>query len=95
MAELSAVQIVERIANANGTEPNQMRKQIEENLQNMISNPGNPYFSLVAELFPDEMPSMDELIVEMQYELYEELLPTFPGWKWDGEGYRRCSPFEK
>jgi len=81
MAELSAEQIVERIANANGVEPHKMQRKIEASLQKMLCDPLHPYYSLVAELFPNENPSLEELIVEMQYELYEELLPTFPGWE--------------
>ena len=88
MAGLTAEQIIERIANANGTEPAIMRQQIEEALQNMIADPTQPHSSMLADLFPGGKPTVDELVIALEYELYDAMMPRFPGWEWDGEGYR-------
>ena len=95
MAGLTADQIVERIANANGTEPAVMRRQIEQALGNMIADTARPHGFMLAELFPRGKPTMDEWIVALEYELYDAMMPVFPGWEWDGEGYRNIDFFGK
>ena len=86
MAGLTADQIIERIANANGIEPVEMRKQIKHALRKIIADASRPHSFMLAELFPGN-PTEDELIVALEHELYSTLMPQFPGWEWDGEGY--------
>lgn len=43
MAELTANQIIERIANANGVEPAVMRQQMEQALRNTIADTTQPH----------------------------------------------------
>lgn len=87
MAGSTAGQIVERIANANGVESAEMRKQMEQALQNIIADDTQPHSVMLADLFPGDKPTVDELVVALEYELYDAMMPTFPGWEWDGEGY--------
>ena len=86
MAELTADQIIERIANANGVEPAVMRQQIELALRNINADTNQPHSFMLAELFPDGKPTVDEFVVALEYELYDAMMPGFPGWEWDGEG---------
>ena len=87
MAGLTADQIIERIANANGTEPTAMRQMIEQALSRIIADTTQPHAFMLADLFPGGKPTVDELVVALEYELYDNLMPKFPGWEWDGEGY--------
>lgn len=91
MAGLTAEQIIERIANANGVEPAVMRQQIEHALQNIIVDTTQPHSFMLADLFPGGKPTVDELVAALEYELYEAMMPILPGWEWDGEGYRNIS----
>lgn len=88
MAGLTAEQIIERIANANGIELAVMRQQIERALQNIIADTTQPHSFMLADLFPGGKPNVDELVVALEYELYDTMMPRFPGWEWNGEGYR-------
>ncbi len=88
MAGFTADQIIERIANANGVNPAVMRQQIELALRNINADTNQPHSFMLAELFPDGKPTVDELVVALEYELYDAMMPVFPGWEWDGEGYR-------
>ena len=88
MAGLSADQIIERIANANGIEPTVMRRKIEKALQNIIADTTQPHSNMLKELFTDRKLTVDELVIALEYELYHAMMPKFPGWEWDGEGYR-------
>lgn len=88
MTGLTADQIIERIANANGIEPEAMRQQIEQTLQKIISDTAQPHSFMLADLFPGGTPTVDELVVALESELYNNMMPTFPGWEWDGDGYR-------
>ena len=88
MAGFTADQIIERIANANGVNPAVMRQQIELALRNINADTNQPHSFMLAELFPDGKPTVDELVVALEYELYDAMMPEFPGWEWDGEGYR-------
>jgi len=88
MAGLTADEIIERIANANGTEPAEMRQQIEQALKNIRVDTSQPYSFLLADLFPGGNPTVDELVVALEYVLYDTMMPILPGWEWDGEGYR-------
>lgn len=88
MAGLSADQIIERIANANGIDPTVMRRKIEKALQNIIADTTQPHSDMLKELFPDRKPTVDELVIALEYELYHAMMPKIPGWEWDGEGYR-------
>ena len=88
MAGSTADQIIERIANANGVEPAVMRQQIEQALQNMIADTIQPHYFMLADLFPGGKPTVDELVVALEHEPYDAMMPSFPGWEWDGEGYR-------
>lgn len=87
MAGLTADQIIERIANANGVEPAVMRQQIEQTLKNIIADTTQPHSIMLADLFPNGKPTVDELVTALEYELYDAMMPSFPGWEWDGEGY--------
>ena len=89
MAGLTAAQIIERIANANGTAPAVMRQQIEQALQNIIADTTQPHSFMLADLFKGSKPTVDELVVVLEYELYDAMMPKFPGWKWDGAGYQK------
>ena len=88
MAESTAEQIIERIANANGVEPAVMRQQIEQALQNIIADTSQPHSFMLADLFSGGKPTVDELVVALEYELYDTMMPKFSRWKWDGKGYR-------
>lgn len=88
MAGSTADQIIERIANANGVEPAVMRQQIEQALQNIIADTTQPHSFMLADLFPGGKTTVDELVVALEHELYNAMMPSFPGWEWDGEGYR-------
>ena len=88
MDKLTADQIIERIANANGVEPAVMRKQIEQALQYIIADTAQPHSFMLTDLFPGGKPTVDELVVALEHELYNAMMPVFPGWEWDGEGYR-------
>lgn len=87
MSGLTADQIIERIADANDVEPTVMRQQIEQALQNIIADTTQPHCFMLADLFSGSKPTVDELVVALEYELYDAMMPRFPGWKWDGEGY--------
>ena len=86
MAELTADQIIERIAYANGIEPAVMRQQMEQAFQNIIADTTQSHSFMLADLFPGCKPTVDELIVALEYELYDAMMPRFPGWEWDREG---------
>lgn len=88
MAGLTADQIIERIANANGAEPAVMRQQIEQALRNIIADTAHPHSLILSDLFPGRKPTVDELVVTLEYELYNAMMPRIQGWEWDGEGYR-------
>lgn len=88
MAGLTADQIIERIANANGVEPTVMRQQIEQVLQNIIADTTQPHSFMLTDLFPGGKPTVDELVVSLEYELYNAMMPMLPGWELDGAGYR-------
>lgn len=88
MTGLTANQIIERIANANGIAPAVMRQQIEQALQNIISDTTQPHSFMLADLFPGGNPTVDELVIALEYNLYNVMMPTFPAWKRDEEGYR-------
>ncbi len=87
MAGLTADQIIERIASTNGVEPAVIRQQIEQAFQNIIVDTTQPHSFMLADLFSGSKPTVDALIVALEYELYDAMMPIFPGWKWDGEGY--------
>lgn len=91
MSRLTADQIIEHIANANGVEPPVMRQLIEQAFENIIADTTRPHSFMLADLFPDEIPTVDELVVALEYELYDALMPEFSGWEWDGEGYRNLN----
>ena len=78
MAKLTADRIIERIANANGFEPSIMRQQIELALQNIIADTTQPHSFMLADLFPGGKPTVDELVVALEYELYHTMMPMFP-----------------
>ena len=88
MTGLTADQIIERIANANGMEPAIMRQMIEQALQNILSDTTQPHRLMLADLFPGGNPTVDELVVALEYTLYDNMMPEFPNWKWTGDGYR-------
>lgn len=88
MAGLTADQIIERIANANGIESAVMRQQIEQALQNILEDTARPHSFMLADQFPGGKPTADELVVALEYELYDAMMPKLPGWEWDGRGYR-------
>lgn len=93
MEGLTADQIVERIANANGTEPAVMRQQMEQVFRNLIADTIQPHSYMLTELFPGSNPTVDELVVALEYKLYDAMMPRYPGWEWDGEGYRNIGFF--
>ena len=74
MTGFTADQIVQRIANANGAAPEVMRKRIEQVIERVGADTENLAY--------------DERIIALEHELYDGLMPGFPGWEWDGDGYR-------
>ena len=88
MAGSTAEQIIERIANANGTDPAVMRQQIEQALQNIIADTTQPHYFMLADLFGGDRPTVDQLVVALEFELYDAMMPKLPGWEWDRNGYR-------
>ena len=95
MAGLTADQIIERIANVNGVKPTVMRQEIEQVLQNMVADTAQPHCVKLADLFPNGKPTVDELVVALEYELYDAMMPMFPGWEWDGEGYQNIGLLDR
>lgn len=93
MAQLIADEIIERIANANGAEPAVMRQQIEQALQNIIADTAQPHCVMLADLFPGGRPTVEELVVALEHELYNTMMPKFSDWEWDGEGYWNVRAF--
>lgn len=69
----------------------QNRQQIEQVLQNIIADTPQPHSFMLADLFPGGKPTVDELVIALEYELYDAMMPRFPGWEWDGEGYRNIT----
>lgn len=88
MADLAADQIINRLAYANGITPAEMRNQIEQTLQCIINDVTQPHSIILSNLFPGGKPSVDDFVVALEYELYDAMMPKFPGWIWDGDGYR-------
>lgn len=37
---------------------------------------------------------MEELVVTLEYALYNTMMPEFSGWEWDGEGYRNTGTYK-
>ena len=72
-----ADQIIERIANAGGAEPAVLRQHIEQALQNIIADTAQPHSVMLADLFPGGRPTVDDLVVALEYELYETMIPMF------------------
>ena len=83
------------IDNANGAEPEEMRQQIEQALQNIIADTTQPHAFILADLCPGGEPTVDEMVTALEHELYDAMMPRFPGWEWDGEGYRNIGLLEK
>ena len=84
MTGSTADQIIARIANANGTEPAVMRRLIEQALQNIIADTSHPHSYMLADLFPGGNPTVNELVVALEYEFYAAMIPGFC--EWDKEG---------
>lgn len=79
MAGSTADQIIERIANANGVKPAVMRQQIEQALQNIIADTTQPHSFMLKDLFSGSKPTVDEVVVALEYELYNAMMPRSPG----------------
>lgn len=95
MAKLSADQIIKRIANANSTEAAVMRPQIEQVLHRIIREDARSHSFTSEGPFSDKKPTFEELVIALEYELYDAMMPEFPGWEWDGEGYRNTGLLAK
>lgn len=95
MLELTADQIIGRIANANGIEPTILRQQIALAIQNLIDDTTQPHAVMLSDLFPGGKPTVDEFVVALEYELYNAMMPGFSGWEWDGEGYLNTDLLKK
>lgn len=78
MAGLTADQIIERIADANGVKPEVMRQQMEQALQNIIADTAQPHSFMLSDLFPNGNPTLDELVVAFEYALYDAMIPILP-----------------
>ncbi len=76
MARSTADQIIERIAIANGTEPAVMRQQIDQAFQNIIADTTQPHSFMLADMFPGIKPTVDELVIALEYELYDAMIPN-------------------
>lgn len=95
MSGLTADQIIERIASANGIESAVMRQQIALAIQSIIDDTVQPHSVMLSDLFPGGKPTVDEFVLALEYELYDAMMPRFPGWEWDGEGYLNTEFFER
>lgn len=84
-------QIIERIANANGTSPEAMRNQMDTALENILRDTSGPHGFMLNDLFPDGKPTTDEFVVALEQELYDSMMPKYEGWEWDGAGYRNIA----
>ena len=91
MPRSTADQIITRIANANGMAPALMRQYIENALHEILTENIQPYSFMLEDLFPNGAPTVDAFVEALEYELYEAMMPTLPGWEWDGSGYRNIS----
>lgn len=91
MSGLTADQIIERLANANGVEPSIMRQQIEQAFEAILSDTTQPHSFMLTNLLSCEKPTVEEMVVALEYALYDMMMPILPGWEWDGEGYRNTS----
>ncbi len=87
-----ANQIIGRIANANNTSPEVMRSQIDAALEKIVGDTSQPHGLMMSDLFPDGRPATDEFVVALEQELYDSMIPKYPGWEWDGVGYRNIAP---
>lgn len=90
-----ASQIIERIANANGMSPEDLRSQIEAALENVVGDTVRPHGSMLKDLFPEGRPTTDEFVVALEFELYDAMMPKYEGWEWDGVGYRKVETGRK
>ncbi|MBE6885454.1 MAG: hypothetical protein E7486_00765 [Ruminococcaceae bacterium] len=84
MAEFTANQIIERIANANGIEPEVMEQQIRQALQNIIADTTQPHSLMLTDLFPGGEPTVDEFVIALECELYDAMIPRSPRRERDG-----------
>ena len=64
---------------------------MEQVIQKIIADTAQPHSFMLADLFPGGKPTVDELVVALEHELYDAMMPRIPGWEWDGEGYRNIS----
>lgn len=87
MLKTKADQIIQRIADANGVDPSIMRLQIEEALKNILGDFTQPHSFMLADLFPGGAPTVDELVVMLEFELYATMMPGAPGWEAEEESF--------
>ena len=80
MAGFTAEQILKRIADANGVDPADMRQQIEEALQNIAADSSQPHSYMLRDMFPNGRPTVDEFVVALELELYNNLMPKASWW---------------
>ena len=69
-------------------------QQIEQALQNIITDAAQPHSFMLQDLFPGGKPTADELVVALEHELYDAMMPRLSKWEWDGEGYQNVYLFE-
>ncbi len=86
-----ADQIIGRIASANNTSPEAMRSQIDAALEKIVGDTSQLHGLMLHDLFPDGRPATDEFVVALEQELYDSMIPKYPGWEWDGVGYRNIA----
>ena len=68
---------------------------MEQALWNILADATQPHAYMLGELFPNGRPTVDELVVALENELYSAMMPVFPGWEWDGEGDRNTGLKDK
>ena len=88
MSGLTADQIIQRIANANGLEPVEIRDRIKQTLWTIIANTTQHRSVSLADLSNGGEFPFDQFVVILEHELYKMMMPKIPGWEWDGDGYR-------
>lgn len=91
----AAGEIISRLAWSNNISSEEMRRRVEDYIQNELDDSSSHLSALRCRLFGEILPSMDEMIVAFKQELYDKLIRQFDGWVWTGDGYLNtnyCSP---
>jgi len=82
-----AAEIVFKLAWSNNVSPEERRHRIEGHILGELRTPTSDLSAMRQQMFPETLPSMDEMIVAFKQKLYDKLIRQFEGWVWSGDGY--------